>query len=302
MTDRGRGASLANIEVFCRTFELGNFTLAATDLGITPQAASRAIARLERHLGARLFRRTTRRLEPSDAARAYYERCRQALDLLATSERDVVDTEPAERGIVRISVGNPWGHHRLAPALARFSLAHPMIELVVQIDHRNIDFVRDGFDCAIRVGPVRQPGLIARTLGVHRLGIYASPSYLARKPAPATFEELAHHRCIGFVMPGTGRVLPWLLGAGVERAPSTALRVHGDPLGAVALARAGAGLIQTYRFAVEREVARGELVEVLAGTGEASRSFALLYPKDIRHGAAARRLIAYLVEDAKRSA
>src|SRR5512139_2995361 len=118
-------ASVANLEVFCRTFELGNFTRAAIDLGLTPQAASRALARLEEHLGTTLFRRTTRRLEPTDAGRTYYARCRQALDLLAAGERELSNEVADERGTVRISVGTPWGHHQLLPALAQLVRVHP---------------------------------------------------------------------------------------------------------------------------------------------------------------------------------
>ena len=82
-------------------------------------------------------------------------------------------------------------------------------------------------------------------------------------------------------MPGSGRLLPWELADGVELTPQMALRVQGDVLGTIALARAGAGLAQTYQFAVARELARGELVEVLAHERGASRSFSLLYPRGV---------------------
>ena len=291
-------ASVANLEVFCRTFELGNFTRAAVDLGLTPQAASRALARLEEHLGTTLFRRTTRRLEPTEAGRTYYARCRQALDLLATGERELLADAPDQRGTVRISVGTPWGHHRLVPALARLARTHPNIDVVVQIDNRNIDFVRDGFDCAIRLGVIRDQTLVARKLGDHALGLYASPQYLAERPAPRRVADLAQHRCIGFVMPGSGRVLPWEL-AGSEVTPQMAFTVQGDVLGTIALARAAAGIVQTYDFAVTRELARGELVEVLAITRGAARSFSLLYPKGVVQTAAVKKLVAFLVADAK---
>jgi DNA-binding transcriptional LysR family regulator len=287
-------ASLANLEVFCRTFELGNFTRAAIDLGLTPQAASRALGRLEDHLGTTLFRRTTRKLEPTDAGRAYYARCRQALDLLATGERELSATTGTERGTVRISAGTPWGHHRLIPALAAFGRAHPNIEVVVQIDNRNIDFVRDGFDCAIRLGEIRDQTLVARKLGDCAVGIYASPAYLADHPAPRRIADLAQHRCIGFVMPGSGRLLPWTL-ADVETTPPIAMRVQGDVLAMIALARAGAGLVQFYDFAVARELARGELVEVLASTRGTTRPFSLLYPKGVVQSAAVKKLIAFLI-------
>lgn len=295
-------ASLGNLEVFCRTFELGNFTRAAVDLGLTPQAASRALARLEEHVGATLFRRTTRSLEPTDAGRAYYARCRQALDLLQIGTRELSDTTEDERGLVKISVGTPWGHHRLVPALAAFGRAHPSIEVVVQIDNRNVDFVRDGFDLAIRLGAIRDQTLVARKLGDLALGIFASPEYLAERPAPQRAADLSNHRCIGFVMPGSGRMLPWELANGVEVTPQTAFRVQGDVLGTIALARAGAGLVQTYRFAVARELARGELVEVLEAERGGLRSFTLLYPKTVVQSSAVKKLVGFLVAETKRLA
>ncbi len=295
MAQRRIDASLANLEVFCRTFELGNFTRAAVDLGLTPQAASRALARLEAHVGTTLFRRTTRSLEPTDAGRAYYGRARQALDVLATGQRELAADPGAERGVVRISVGTPMAHHVLLPAIAGFTAAHPNIELVVQIDNRNVDFVRDGFDLAIRLGVIRDQTLVARKLGDFALGIYASPAYLATRPAPQRPEDLAHHRCIGFVMPGSGRVLPWELGDGTSVTPPMAVRVQGDVLGTISLARAGAGLVQTYDFAVARELARGELVEVLPRTRGAARRFSLLYPRQVVQTAAVRKLVAALI-------
>ena len=99
-------------------------------------------------------------------------------------------------------------------------------------------------------------------------------------------------------MPGSGRLLPWELADGVELTPQMALRVQGDVLGTIALARAGAGLAQTYQFAVARELARGELVEVLAHERGASRSFSLLYPRGVVQTPAVKKLVAFLVAEA----
>lgn len=290
-------ASLANLEVFCRTFELGSFTRAAVALGLTPQAASRALARLEQHLGATLFRRSTRKLEPTDAGRGYYARSRQALDLLATGARELA-TDDVARGTVRISVGTPWAHHQLLPALARFSRTHPGVSLVVHLDHRNIDFVRDGFDVAIRVGTIRDQSLVARSLGDHAVGLFAAPSYLAQHPAPRHVTDLARHRCIGFVVPGSGRLMPWEL-AGKTVAPTVAITVQGDPLGAITLAREGAGIVQTYDFVVARALSRGELVEVLPSARGSARRFSLLYPRGVIQPPAVKAVVAAIVQAAR---
>lgn len=201
---------MANLEVFARTYELGSFTRAAVALGLTPQAASRALGRLEEHLGATLFRRTTRSLEPTEAGRAYYTSARRALDLLEEGERELSQRAKDETGTVRISVGTPFGHFRALPAIARFKREHPGVDVVVQIDNRNVDFVRDGFDFAIRLGAIRDQTLVARKLGDFSVGVFASPAYLAANPAPKTPADLAKHTCIGFVMPGSGRLIPWI--------------------------------------------------------------------------------------------
>jgi DNA-binding transcriptional LysR family regulator len=292
-------SSVPNLEAFCRAYEQGSFTRAAELLGVTPQAVSRAVGRLEVRLGATLFRRTTRSVEPTDAGRAYYGACRPALSLLEAGERLVSRAARDERGTVRISVPTTWGHHRFLPALARFRREHPGIDVVVQIENRNIDFVRDGFDLAIRMGEVRDQGLVARKLGDFALGVFASPGYLAERPAPSSPAELAQHACIGFLLPSTGRLLPWRFGGGHEVMPIAALRVAGDVLGTIALARAGAGLVQTYDFLVEGPLARGELCEVLAPFRGASRPFSLLYPRGVVQGKAVRRLVAFVVAEAR---
>jgi DNA-binding transcriptional LysR family regulator len=291
--------SLPNLDVFTRTYELGGFTRAAQAMGLTPQAASRAVGRLEVDLGVTLFRRTTRRLEPTEAGRAYYARCRQALDLIAQGERELSVASGSERGTVRISVPTTWGHHRFLPALARFRRDHPTIDVTVQIDNRAIDFVKDGYDFAIRMGTIRDQTLIARKLADCGIGVYASPEYLARSAAPRTLADLARHTCIGFVMPGSGRVLPWVFAHDEMIAPVVELRILGDVLGCITLAASGAGLVQTYDFLVERELARGALVEVLAAHRGGSRPFSLIYPRGVTQTPAARALASFLVSDAK---
>src|SRR5690349_19788898 len=96
--------TLPNLEAFCRTFETGSFSKAAHASGVTPQATSRSVARLERALGVTLFRRSTRSLSPTPAAHEYYERCARALALLSDGERELSKRGGVAEGQVRISV------------------------------------------------------------------------------------------------------------------------------------------------------------------------------------------------------
>lgn len=293
--------TLPNVEAFCQTYATGSFTKAARALGVTPQATSRSVARLERTLGVELFRRTTRHLAPTDAARRYYERCIEALQLFAVAERDATAGHASLEGTVRISVPTTYGHHRLLPSLPAFRERHPAIHLEVHVANRNIDFVRDGFDLAIRMGSALGRGLIARKLGDFPVGVYAAPTYLARRGAPRAPADLADHTCLAFVMPSSGRVLPWTFVPGPQRfVPDAPYRCSDDALALITLARAGLGLAQIYDFLVQDDLAHGRLVEVLAPYRGHSRPFSLIYPRSPRQPRAVRALIEHIVAAAKR--
>lgn len=274
-------APLRPVEIFCAVVEAGSFTAAATELGVTPAAVSRAIAVHEARIGVQFFRRTTRRMHLTEEGQAYYEPCRQALALIASAERSLSHKQTAPRGRVRLSVPTTYAHHRALAVVARFVEDHPEVSVEVNVSNRNIDFVAEGYDLAVRVGELADSTLVARKLEDAALGVYGSPRYLARHEPPKQPGELAAHKLIGFVRPSTGRLLTWLFQSAdgpFEMPIRAAVRCSDDFLGCITLAREGAGLVQAYRFIVERMVARGELVEVLEPWSGRSRPFTLLQP------------------------
>lgn len=294
--------TLPNLEAFCATYETGSFTSAARALSVTPQAISRGVSRLEGSLGVTLFRRTTRSLAATEEARRYYDLCVQAITLLAEGERGLQAGQQALAGRVRLSVGTTYGHHRLLPALGEFRLRYPGIAVELHVSNHNVSFVRDGFDLAIRMGDIEDSGLVCRRLGDFALGVYASPTYLARHGEPQRPEELDRHTCITFLMPRTGRTLPWAFGAAPEKyVPAATYQCSDDFLAAVTLARAGVGLVQAYDFVVEADLARGALVEVLRPFRGPSRPFSLVYPRDAAVTRATRAMIEFIVATSPRS-
>jgi DNA-binding transcriptional LysR family regulator len=165
------------------------------------------------------------------------------------------------------------------------------------VSNQNVDFVRDGHDLAIRMGTIADATLVARRLGDFALGVYASSVYLARAGIPRSPADLAVHECIGFVMPRSGRILPWTFHPAPRSfVPAAAYRCSDDVLGALGLARAGVGLVQAYDFLVEDDVARGTLVEVLAPFRGATRPFSLIHPKAVPLSSAARALKDFVIE------
>lgn len=272
---------LGSIELFCFAAELGSFTAAAQAASVTPAAVSRSIARLEERLGVRLFVRTTRQIRLTDGGQRYFEQCRLALSQLTEAEREVTGGQVKPAGALRISAPTPFAHYRLLPLLGEFRALYPEVTLDVHVSNRNIDFADEGYDLAIRGRSPADSNLIARKLEDAELVLVAAPAYLKRAGKPKSLDDLANFECIQFELPSTGKQIPWSFmvdGAQVDMQTAGGLCCAEDVLGIATLARAGAGLVQTYRYIVEQDLARGDLVELLPQHGGTSRPFILLYP------------------------
>ncbi|WP_363798951.1 LysR family transcriptional regulator [Lysobacter firmicutimachus] len=298
MTRQFDALMLGSIELFCLSAEAESFTAAALQAGLTPAAVSRAVARLEARLGVQLFVRSTRRVRLTDAGRSYLAHCRLGLNQLAEAEREVSGQQRAPAGKVRISLPTPVAHHLLLPALARFRRAYPDVTLEIQLSNRNIDFTADGFDLAIRGRAPPDSGLVVRKLFDAELTVVAAPDYLQRAGIPRTLEDLAEHDCLQFVLPSSGQAVPWQFrrdGHDLELHTRGGLQCSDDFLGPATLARAGGGLLQTYRFIVAADLERGALQEVLGEYGGRSRPFSLVYPSARHVASRVRALIDFLV-------
>lgn len=290
---------LGSIELFCLTAEQQSFTAAAAAAGLTPAAVSRSISRLEARLGVQLFVRTTRRVRLTEGGRTYFGQCRQALGQLIEAEREITGEQHLPSGTVRISLPTSYGHHRILPLLPGFREQYPAVELEVHLSNRNIDFTAEGFDLAVRGRTPPDSGLVARKLEDAPLVVVAAPRYLRRCGSPMSLDVLPQHDCIQFLRPSSGKAMPWLLrqhGQDFELPTKGGMRCSDDILGPVTLARAGAGLLQTYRFIVEHDLQQGTLQEVLGEFGGASRPFSLLYPSNRHIPQRVRVLIDFLLQ------
>lgn len=281
MARETRGVMLGSIELFCLAAELESFTAAATQAGLTPAAVSRAIGRLEERLAVRLFVRSTRKIRLTDGGRAYYAQCKQALGQLAEAERELTGRQTEPAGLLRISAPTTFGHYLLLPLLPAFRKRHPQVQVEVQVSNRNVDFTAESFDLAIRARTPPDSGLVARKLMDAELVVAAAPAYLRRAGRPKKLEDLAGHECIQFLLPRTGQRVAWEFrrdGEDVEIETPGSYTCADDVLAVATLARAGAGLVQTHRFILQDDLARGTLVEVLQPFGGRARPFSLIYP------------------------
>jgi len=294
----GNALQLGSIEQFCRAAETGSFTGAAEILGVTPAAVSRSISRLEQRLGVRLFVRTTRAVKLTAEGELYWKECQLALEQIVEAERAITGAQTVPSGPLRVSVSAAYGTFRLLPLMPAFTERYPQIDIEISISDKIIDFVEEGFDLSIRLGIPQDSRLVAFKLEDAMLGVFATPSYLAKKGEPRGIDDLGEHDCIQYISPNTGRPLQWLFiddqGTAIEKPITSRMRVLNDALGAVAWVNAGGGLYQTYRFAVGDALRRGDLVEVLQKYGGRSRPFSILYPQNRHLSARVRTFVDFL--------
>jgi DNA-binding transcriptional LysR family regulator len=293
---------LGSIEIFLKAAETLSFAKAANELGLSAPAVSRSIARLEARLGARLFVRSTRRMNLSDDGQLYFTECKQALRQIADAEDTLSGRQDAPSGLIRISIPTTYAHYRIIPILPAFSRRYPDIQIEVNITNRNVDFVGEGFDLAIRLGELPDSQLVARRLEDAYLGVFASPDYLSANNELLTPADLKHHTLAQFERPSSGRPMAWLLRDGsrdFELSPKPGVMFSEDFLGCVSFALAGGCLVQTYDFIAERYCKTGELVEVLCDYRGRSRPFSIIYPQNRNLAPRVRVFIDFLLRSLK---
>lgn len=205
------------MEAFVGVVETGGFTRAAELLKAPKASVSTLIQELEASLGVRLLHRTTRRVTVTPDGAAFYERCVRILDDVREAEEAVSSTHSAPSGRLRVDVTTTMASHLLIPALGDFHARYPDIRLELGCGDRPVSLVSEGVDCAIRVGEIADPSLIARRIGSMHFLTCAAPSYLARHGEPQHPDDLARHQCINYFLHRTGRLAPWDFARGEER-------------------------------------------------------------------------------------
>jgi DNA-binding transcriptional LysR family regulator len=187
---------LREMEMFVRVVDAGSFSSAARDLKIGQPAISKTIAGLEERLGVRLLVRSTRRLRPTEAGVAFYERALRAITEADEADAAARGVAASLEGRLRISAAVTFSRIHLVPRLAEFLDAHPRLELELVMDDRPRDLVAENIDAALRLGALTDSSLRARKLAQSERLVLASPAYLARRGSPATPADLLNHDAI----------------------------------------------------------------------------------------------------------
>ena len=274
--------SLTPLRAFRRIVELGSIARAADALDLSSAALSKQLRALEAQLGAVLIQRTTRRMSLTDTGRAYYAECCRLLDGFDTLEQSVRAQSLQVTGRLRVNAPLSFALSTLAQLLARFMQRHPQLQIDASFTDRLVDMADEGYDAAVRIGPLEDSRMIARALPPLRWVTVASPDYLAENGTPRSLEDLARHRCLCVYNHYYGRLVHWQFldakGAAQDWQPPQSVTFDsGDPL--IEGSLAGLGVAQVMEFAVREHIQSGRLTRLLPEFEGRSRELSLVYPR-----------------------
>lgn len=283
--------------IFAAVVEHRSFSGAAEAIGLSKATVSKAIARLERHLGQSLFHRTSRRLALTEAARPLAEHAARILAEARAAEEAAHDAGAAPAGRIKVAAPLGFGIANVAPLVARFLADHPAVEIDLHLSDARVDIVAEGFDIALRIADLADSTLRARRLCGIIGHTVASPIYLAEHGTPREPTDLSGHRLLAYAnVPG-----PWRFRRidQEEGEQEVAVRPSG-PLVAnsgealVPALLAGLGVARLPGFIVGQHLASGALVEILPDWRGEPIGLHLLTPPSPLRPARVEALIAFL--------
>lgn len=290
---------IESLRVFVRVHDLGSITSGGRDLRLTPAVASKRIKELEKHLGVRLFNRTTRSITPTEVGSVFYGEAKSILAALDTAEAKVANFSANPRGTIRVTAPLGVGRRVIAPLVPGFVDAYPETEIRMRLSDRKVDILADGLDVAFFIGEPRDSNMKLRKFADCDRVLCASPAYLSQFGAPEKPDDLLDkdHNCLLLRYPRSPEYF-WTLKTDTG---SLKLEVHGkydaddgDVLTDWALA--GRGIVNKPKFDVLEHLLAGRLVEVLPNTPPLPTIFGCLYPHKKLQDPKIRLFVEYIAE------
>lgn len=268
------------MQLYVRIVEQASFTRAAEQLGVQRATATQVVKQLEARLGVRLLQRTTRHVSATAEGRAYYQRCVAILAEVSEADQAFLQNARQLKGSIRLDLSGSLWRHVLAPALPRFCERYPHIQFDLSVSDRQIDLVREGVDCVLRIGALRDSTLVARRLTDLPQLTCASAEYVRQYGLPTTWDELDNHRAVNYASASTGKPAPleFLVDGEVRTRDLTGTVSVNNGDAYVGACEAHFGLIQVPRYHVRRQLAEGSLIEILPLSPPPPLPLSVLYP------------------------
>lgn len=282
--------------VFAHVAQEESFSAAARKLGMSRSAASKAIAKLEASLGARLLNRSTRHLSLTEVGAAFLEHCSRIVQE-AESAGEIVETlNTRPRGILKVAASVAFGTLHIAPAMSDFLDQYPELEMDMTITDRVVDIAEEGYDVVVRVTNAPPQSLVAKRLAAVRRKLCATPAYFRAHGLPVAPADLAGHNCLDYVHSGDKGLWRFTGPDGDISVPTAGrMRINDDEaLSQVVLGGFGLALLPT--FIIGRNLQSGELQSVLSEYIPVEQHVYAMYPPNRNLPLKARVFIDYLLE------
>jgi DNA-binding transcriptional LysR family regulator len=269
------------LRTFVRVYELGSMSAAGRDQRVSAAVASARIAELEKHLGVRLFNRTTRSLQPTEQGRAFYPGALRVLEAIEEAESAVADLASSPRGSIHVAAPLGIGKRLIAPLVPEFRDRYPGVDVRLRLSDRRLDILAEGIDVVFVLGALEDSNLRLRPIADCRRVLCAAPSYIARHGMPANGQDLIDqgHNCLLLRFPGA-REFVWTLATpdGPRRFEVTGAYETDDGDVLTGWALAGRGVILKPVFEIAEHLAAGALVPVAVETPPLDVQLACLFP------------------------
>ena len=279
-----RGAALGTdrlelMQTFVRIVEAGSLSTAAQQLGTSQPTVSRRLQQLERLLGLQLIQRSTHAMKLTQEGERCFQHAQGLLAQWQAVEADLRGTQDEPRGTLRVLVPSVLGQQQLIPPLVHFLDRHPGLSVEWLLQDRMPDFTAEGVDCAVRIGVVDEPGLVAIRLAELPRIVVAAPAVLGHGPVPQDPDDLARLPWLALQTFYRQEVVLQHAEQGTVRRFAIRPRLSTDHLHALcnaALAGLGAGIASTW--AVADALAQGRLVHLAPLWSAAPLPISVVHP------------------------
>ena len=267
------------LKTFVRVAELSSFTLASDALGLPRSSVSEQVRALEQLLGTRLLQRTTRKVQTTPDGQVLYERSKDLLAQMDELEGLFRQDNATLSGRLRVDMPTAVARRLVMPRIREFIDRHPLIEVEISSTDRRVDLVREGFDCVVRAGELRDTTLVARKIGHFQMVNCVSADYAERFGIPHTLDDLQQHRLINYVSAfGASTATFDYYRDGKEHQVPMPCSITVNYIEAYeAACLGGLGIVQVPRLSHAYQLRRGELLEILPDYLPAPMPVSLLY-------------------------
>ncbi|MEM9265042.1 MAG: LysR family transcriptional regulator [Cyanobacteria bacterium P01_F01_bin.13] len=292
---------LAALELFIDVMQQRSFAAVARSRNVDPSSVSRAIAKLERDLDIRLFQRSTRKLQPTEAGQLYFDRVFPVVAELTAAQQQAIEVSQTPRGTLRVTAPSVFAEKQLTPLLPKFARRYPELRVELLLVDAYLDLIAERIDVAIRVGSLQDSTYRLQKLRSMEFYICAGPEYLQQYGTPEKPEEVVDHSCLLF--PRRHHSLSWLFKDGdgqVTEVPIQGQYLITNSAAIRGCAISNMGLTLLPDWLVENDVATGQLVRLFSNytvtTTDFNSAVWLLYPTQAFIPRKTQVWIDYLVE------